>query len=147
MFIPPKGDISYFLCCLSISDTFFLLRVQSWRILLIAFYYYFVDYCNMLTIILNVNLNILLKVCCIKYYSSSAYHPALSSLSWLFGVWESVEAKVFYPTMETIKFDEVVEFQPTLQPLLDYKYDLIFVKFILFRGAFLLDISRNPDFF
>jgi len=54
---------------------------------------------------------------------SSEHHPALSTFSWLFGVWESIEAEVSYPTMDSLKYSEVLEFQPTLQPLLEYKSD------------------------
>ncbi|KFM68382.1 THAP domain-containing protein 4, partial [Stegodyphus mimosarum] len=54
--------------------------------------------------------------------SSDSYHSAISSLSWLFGSWEAVEAEVSYPTMDTLKYEELLEFQPvSLQPVIQYK--------------------------
>ncbi|KFM60771.1 THAP domain-containing protein 4, partial [Stegodyphus mimosarum] len=54
--------------------------------------------------------------------SSDTYHYAVSQLSWLFGSWEAIEAEVSYPTMDTLKYGELLEFQPAyLQPLIQYK--------------------------
>lgn len=44
-----------------------------------------------------------------------------SPLSWLHGVWESEEATVSYPTMDTIKYFERMQFDALSPILIDYK--------------------------
>ncbi|CAG9762085.1 unnamed protein product [Ceutorhynchus assimilis] len=53
--------------------------------------------------------------------TSKGLHEVLKNLHWIVGRWQSVNAAVFYPTMnKTVKFNEILEFQNVGQPLLAY---------------------------
>ncbi|XP_054708014.1 peroxynitrite isomerase THAP4-like [Uloborus diversus] len=55
--------------------------------------------------------------------SKGAYHPDLEPIAWMIGKWESIDAKVFYPTMETTKYKDIIEVTDPNpdHPIVNYK--------------------------
>nr|XP_023023332.1 THAP domain-containing protein 4-like [Leptinotarsa decemlineata] len=47
-------------------------------------------------------------------------HEMVKPLQWLMGTWKSISAKVMYPTMKTVDFEEKLCFLSAGQPLLNY---------------------------